>query len=223
MTCAEFQNRLSAYLDGELSHWKRWKVHNHLRQCGECGELIRALEGVDQCVLSAVQDTVEHGPSREYLTTAVMRRLPAMPPASFRPRPTARAWAAGMVVAGLQLVALGGAYWWGFSHGVHQPGGSSSSSVLGTAGGLLRGGNGPLAGHGPSFPESPVRTNGQSNGPVPIAPFANTRFDSDGFSSFSQNGQQSRQQSQAARQRKVVPPSKPQLRIHPGVLQPSGG
>jgi len=42
---------LSGYLDGELSHWKRWKVENHMRGCPECAGLLRDLEDMTSCPL----------------------------------------------------------------------------------------------------------------------------------------------------------------------------
>lgn len=120
MTCVEFQRRLSAYLDGELSRWKRWKVETHVRGCAECAGLLRELEDVDQCLVAGVELCQERSAARDAITAAVMGRLPAMPPAS-RPRPIVRAWATGLTVAALQLVAIGGAYWWGFTHGSQNP------------------------------------------------------------------------------------------------------
>ncbi|MFN3650844.1 MAG: anti-sigma factor family protein [Armatimonadota bacterium] len=116
MTCSEFQLRLSAYLDGELSHWKRWKVQNHLRCCRDCAGLLRELEEVDRCLIGAA----EADPAPEYLTGAVMWRLPAMPPA-WRPRPLSRPVLTGIALAGMQLMAIAGAYWWGFNHAANRP------------------------------------------------------------------------------------------------------
>jgi len=109
MTCDEFQGRLSAYMDGELPRWKRWKVQNHLQKCAECTCLMRELEEVDLCL--EVGLTVN--PAPEYLTHAVMHRLPAMPPA-WR-RPAVLTWSTGLAVAGMQAAALFGAYWWGYT------------------------------------------------------------------------------------------------------------
>lgn len=109
MTCDEFQGRLSAYMDGELPRWKRWKVQNHLQNCAECTSLMRELEEVDLCL--EVGLTVN--PAPEYLTHAVMHRLPAMPPA-WR-RPAVLTWSTGLAVASMQAAALFGAYWWGYS------------------------------------------------------------------------------------------------------------
>lgn len=109
MTCDEFQSRLSAYVDGELPRWKRWKVQNHLHNCPECTTLLRDLEEVDLCMEVALAGS----PAPEYLTNAVMHRLPAMPPA-WR-RPAVLTWSTGLAVAGMQAAALFGAYWWGYS------------------------------------------------------------------------------------------------------------
>ena len=80
MTCVEFQRRLSAYTDGELSPGSCWKVELHLRRCPECAgdppgpaRCRRRLAGGDG-----------RDPRSEYITGAVMFRLPAMPPAGRR-------------------------------------------------------------------------------------------------------------------------------------------
>src|SRR4051812_27774271 len=112
MTCNEFQNRLSGYMDGELSRWSRWKVQNHLRYCPDCAGLLRDLSEVDSALLAAARDT----PAPEYVTSSVMRRLPAMPPA-LPARRGLMPWAAGLAVACMQVVALMGAYRWGVMHG----------------------------------------------------------------------------------------------------------
>lgn len=109
MTCEEFQGRLSAYMDGELPRWKRWKVQNHLHNCAECTALMRDLEEVDLCL----EVGLASNPAPEYLTNAVLHRLPAMPPA-WR-RPAVLTWSTGLAVAGMQAAALFGAYWWGYS------------------------------------------------------------------------------------------------------------
>lgn len=112
MTCTEFQNHLSAYADGELSRWTRWKVENHLSRCRECASLLSDLRAVDDCLLL----TLDAVPAPEYLAPAVMRRLPAMPPA-WKPRPGGVRWAIGLAVAAVQVLAIYGAYWWGFVRG----------------------------------------------------------------------------------------------------------
>jgi hypothetical protein len=96
-------------MDGELPRWKRWKVQNHLHNCPECTALLRDLEEVDLCLEVGLAGS----PAPEYLTNAVMHRLPAMPPA-WR-RPAVLTWSTGLAVAGMQAAALFGAYWWGYS------------------------------------------------------------------------------------------------------------
>ena len=134
MTCPEFESRLSAYLDGELSRWRRWKVETHLRYCSECSRTLRELDEVDGALLTCAQEEA----TPDYLTAAVMHRLPAMPPAHdarrvWLRRPVGAAFA--VVVAGAQVVALGGAYWWGFLHGSDRPHATSIIGAAGTAGG----------------------------------------------------------------------------------------
>jgi predicted anti-sigma-YlaC factor YlaD len=134
MTCPEFESRLSAYLDGELSRWRRWKVETHVRYCDDCAQMLRELDEVDGAILTCAQEAA----TPDYLTAAVMHRLPAMPPAQ-DPR---RAWLRKPVgavfalsVVGAQMVALGGAYWWGFIHGSVQP---HAASVVGASGASRR-------------------------------------------------------------------------------------
>jgi len=112
MTCADFQDRISPMIDGELSHWTRWKVQNHVRQCSECAAMLQDLEDVDLCISQGLAAA----PAPEYVTDAVMHRLPAMPPA-WRRTGASLTWSAGLAVVGMQLLALGGAYWWGFARG----------------------------------------------------------------------------------------------------------
>lgn len=124
MTCCEYEDRLSAYLDGELPRWTRWKVQNHLRHCSQCSNSLRELAELDSGLLGAC----EVGAPPDYLTGAIMHRLPAMPPA--RPlRGGFMPWGAGLAVAGMQALALFGAYWWGFMRGTTTPTPSSASLV----------------------------------------------------------------------------------------------
>jgi hypothetical protein len=111
MTCTEFNDRLSAYMDGELTGWRRWKVALHLRECAECGTLLRELEEVDRSLMAVVEET----PAPEYITPAVMHRIPAMPPASRRVGMLR--WAVGIAVALVQILGMYGAYWRGFAQG----------------------------------------------------------------------------------------------------------
>lgn len=125
MTCQHYQNRLSAFLDGELSRWTRWKVELHVRTCRECGQELRDLAAIDQQLLNGVSQS----PCPTYLTDAVMRRLPALPPG----RRASRRWTpafAAMTLAGAQLVALAGAYWVGFNRGAVQGGFFGSTSGI---------------------------------------------------------------------------------------------
>ena len=130
MTCSEYQNHLSGYMDGELSRWTRWKVANHLRCCGECSCVLRELSEVDSGLLGVLRE--ESSP--EYVTSAIMRRLPAMPPATRVAQRLRLAWTAGAVgaltLAGMQLLALAGAYTLGFQSGQQ---GAKRTSLFGPA------------------------------------------------------------------------------------------
>jgi anti-sigma factor RsiW len=148
MTCHEYHSRLSSYMDGELSRWRRWKIENHLRRCNECAAVLRELEEADQ----ALAQSLLGEPAPSYLTDAVMFRIPAMPPARRRPGGMLP-WAAGLAVAGMQAMVLLGAYWSGFAHG------SSTAPHPSTAGfgtpGLI-GGNVPSAGFARTSPTARV-------------------------------------------------------------------
>ncbi len=149
MTCEGFQNRLSSYLDGELPQWSRWKVELHLRSCAPCREQCLALEDVN----FALQGLADATPAPEFLTEAVMRRIPAMPPA-YRPRGF-WPWAAGVALAGVQFAAIGSAWWWGFhaaGQGATQPHHSSTASFA------------PVTG-----PAEPGRASSRWGGPAPAA------------------------------------------------------
>jgi anti-sigma factor RsiW len=123
MTCVEFQRKLSAYADGELSRWTRWKVQQHLGHCPDCAGLLQELDELDGAICRCVAADSAPG----YLTDAVIRRLPAMPPPWRRPATVVR-WATAGALAGAQLLAVYGAYWWGFA--------ARGSSPAGTRGGM---------------------------------------------------------------------------------------
>ena len=110
MTCADYQRKLSAYTDGELSRWTRWKVQQHLGHCTDCAGLLGELEEIDVAFTGVIAGDLAPG----YLTDSVMRRLPAMPPPWRRPATVVR-WATAGALAGAQLLAVYGAYWWGFA------------------------------------------------------------------------------------------------------------
>ena len=133
MTCPEIERRLSACLDGELSYWTRWKVQHHLRYCDGCRALFRSLAEVDH----ALQRAAEGAPAPEYVTQAVMRRLPALPPArKLAVGPLVVAFAVG----GTQVAAFFGVYWLGFSRGAsagREEGRAAMSAPMGSAGGAL--------------------------------------------------------------------------------------
>jgi hypothetical protein len=141
MTCEEFSDRLSAFHDGEIVGWRRWKVAVHLRSCPDCARELRELEEVDLRLLSSVQQQ----PAPEYLTAAVMRRLPAMPPARYRTNMVR--WAVGVGVAAVQVIGMYSAYWWGFARGNHTTGlpEASPSMAIRGSGGLYQNPMTPLS------------------------------------------------------------------------------
>lgn len=124
MNCAEYQDRLSAYIDGELARWSRVKLERHLRGCLECRAVMRELQQQDEAIRTAIQ-ALE---TPDYLSGAVMHRIPALPPAR-----RARAvwpWVGGMALAGAQAAALVAAWVWGFQSAVRTAGSPSSQPTV---------------------------------------------------------------------------------------------
>lgn len=37
---------LSAYVDGELGPWRRWRIHRHLQGCEPCRRFVEQLAGI---------------------------------------------------------------------------------------------------------------------------------------------------------------------------------
>ena len=70
MTCADYQRKLSAYADGELTRWTRWKVHVHVSQCPDCSQLMAELQEADVMMAGFIAET----PAPAYVTDAIMRR-----------------------------------------------------------------------------------------------------------------------------------------------------
>jgi hypothetical protein len=154
MTCVEFQKRLSAYMDGELPRWTRWKIQIHLGRCSDCAGLLEEFEEVDGAILAAAGACEQPA----YLEDAVMRRLPAMPPAWRRQGVTMR-WATGVALAGMQIMAVYGAYWWGFAKGNSTPGpdqrgGMRSPAIGSTLQPIAPRGNSPRSAPAPKAPFS---------------------------------------------------------------------
>src|SRR5437870_9149879 len=103
--CDRVDDELSGYRDGELSRLRRWRIGSHLDRCHRCATAAEELGAVD----SQMRHALLASESPEYLTAAVMRRLPAMPPARRRRSGGAR-WILGAGCAVLQAVSLWGAY-----------------------------------------------------------------------------------------------------------------
>jgi hypothetical protein len=116
-TCDRVEEQLSSYRDGEMSRLRQWRILAHVQRCARCSAVSSDAEDIDfrmRCALAASEPP-------DYLAAAVMRRLPAMPPAQYR-RGLFRRWPAGMWLMGLgcaiaQLAALWGAYRCGYSRG----------------------------------------------------------------------------------------------------------
>ena len=115
MTCDHVEDRLSRYRDGELDRLGEWRIRYHLRRCPRCTAAADDAAELDFAMRLAV---VEPEPPH-YLTSAVMRRLPAMPPARagaglpFRGRGIR--WVVGVGCAAAQIAGLWGAYCYGYT------------------------------------------------------------------------------------------------------------
>jgi anti-sigma factor RsiW len=69
---------LNAYLDGELSGWRRERVENHLAGCPACQAELAALRRLSQVVQEALQEApLPQGlPTAERFSAQLMLRLP---------------------------------------------------------------------------------------------------------------------------------------------------
>jgi predicted anti-sigma-YlaC factor YlaD len=103
--CDHVDDELSAHRDGEGNRLRQWCLAVHLRRCERCASASNDLGEVDSHIRHAVLATE----APDYLTAAVMRRLPAMPPARRR-RFAGSRWLLGAGCVVLQAVSLWGAY-----------------------------------------------------------------------------------------------------------------
>jgi len=112
MDCGRIDERIDAWLDGELSERERREIARHLDECARCAAEHGAL-------LAAVQrlEMLADPAAPEDFVTSVMTRLPERAEAA---SPARVAWALGLsgalgtaasVVAGLWLLALLAASW----------------------------------------------------------------------------------------------------------------
>jgi Putative zinc-finger len=115
MTCDRIEEQLSRYRDGAMDRLGEWRVRRHLRRCPRCTAAADDAAELDFAMRLAL---VEAEPP-SYLAGAVMRRLPAMPPA--RPsawlpaRGRSVRWLVGLGCAAAQIAGLCGAYRLGYT------------------------------------------------------------------------------------------------------------
>lgn len=133
ITCGRHDERLSAYRDGELGGLEGSRVCAHLRDCPNCAAAIAESEELDR-ELRAALGTSE---PPDYLTAAIMHRLPAMPPARSRGSLVRRRWRSlrwvvGAGCAALQATALWGAFRAGYVVGQVDRGSPARSAVSAT-------------------------------------------------------------------------------------------
>lgn len=64
LSCAEVENRLSRYLDGELSIASRKQFERHIEQCDACSGLVADCEAITAAAKSLADIPVPAGVSR---------------------------------------------------------------------------------------------------------------------------------------------------------------
>jgi hypothetical protein len=113
LICDRVEAQLSRYRDGEMDRLSEWRIRRHLQGCPRC---LAAADDASELDFAMRLALVEAEPPA-YLAAAVMRRLPAMPPArrsGWRPaRGRAVRWLVGIGCAVAQIAGLWGAYRYG--------------------------------------------------------------------------------------------------------------
>ena len=113
--CNRVEDQLSRYRDGEMDRLSEWRIRRHLQRCPRCQAAADDGAELDFGMRLAL---VEAEPPA-YLAAAVLRRLPAMPPArpaSWLPaRGRAVRWIVGIGCAVAQIAGLWGAYRYGYT------------------------------------------------------------------------------------------------------------
>src|SRR4051794_264458 len=120
MTCEQFDDQLARYRDGELGPVGGWSIRAHLGRCARCAAVAAESRALD----AALCEALDVGEPPQYVTQAVLLRLPAMPPARRRglaawnaPRWRRARLVAGAGFAALQATALWGVYRLGYTRG----------------------------------------------------------------------------------------------------------
>ncbi len=75
MTCATYQDLLSAWLDGELSSFEQQQLRNHLSQCPRCQATWEAMERLQEQVERLAEPDVPQE-LWERITTAKRKDVP---------------------------------------------------------------------------------------------------------------------------------------------------
>jgi anti-sigma factor RsiW len=112
----QWTDRLSEYLDGELSEGERVTLEAHLQSCGECSAILKDLRRVVRRAR-----TLEEGIPRQDLWPAIADRIGATPPVSDQivdltsRRRAGRRWSFSLpqlAAAGIALMAVSGGTVW---------------------------------------------------------------------------------------------------------------
>jgi len=99
--CQAWEERVAAYLDGELRGWRRWCVARHLARCARCAEWAARSQGA----VRAFQEAALPPRDEEFVAT-VMERIRALPPPVWSGAPSRWAVARPAVFAAAGAVAL---------------------------------------------------------------------------------------------------------------------
>src|SRR5258708_2866082 len=112
----QWNDRLSEYIDGELTSDERAQLEAHLAACAECAGTLEELREVVERAGS-----LPPRPPAADLWPGIMPRLePSAPVAPFRPRTMGRRFSFTMpqlVAAGLALMVMSGSGVWVLQHG----------------------------------------------------------------------------------------------------------
>ncbi|HWR41430.1 MAG TPA: zf-HC2 domain-containing protein [Patescibacteria group bacterium] len=111
MSCKQCQERLSAYLDGELGKQETGEIKEHLRQCAECGERLRDMLALQRPFASLFLEL----PEQELLEQRVLQKLPERRAISVVPQVSWRiAGITGVGVLAVSLLLAFGPVWYPF-------------------------------------------------------------------------------------------------------------
>jgi len=105
MSCSRYsEERLSAYVDGELAPFACWRLELHLRGCADCAARVQALRGLSQRLRAQLPRHAAPDALRERLRAQLREAAPARAPGG-RAETRRWAWLAGGALAGSAATA----------------------------------------------------------------------------------------------------------------------